>query len=417
MRPPAVSGFFRHAGVMVAGSQAVNACNLLFHFLLVRMLDVEAYGVLASVIALTLYTGQLTLPLQPTLARFFARCRETAAEGEAARAVRRLTLALTVPALAVFIFFVLGAGFLAEKQNIADPRYLVLAGFLAGAGFFSVLPQAFLQGGQMFASLAGLNLASAAAKLLVAVGLVGLGTGAYGGLAGYIAGAAVVTFGGYGLIFRGRETKSQTKGESLRLGELARDYLPTAGFLLGFSLLTNLDLNLVKKFFSPQEAGYYAVAQMVGKIILYLPGAIAVVLFPKAAAAQAGGRPSFHLLVKGMAASAVLGLAGVAAAGAAPGPLLKLLTGKTSAASVELVFPFALAMFFYSLAWTAGFYNLSLRRMRFVAPVAGLAVLQAAAVWLHHPDLKSVVLIVAAGGFLTLAATLGFARSAREEGA
>ena len=46
-------------------------------------------------------------------------------------------------------------------------------------------------------------------------------------------------------------------------------------------VLTNIDLILVKHFFTPIEAGYYSIAQMVGKIILILPIPIVTVMFPK----------------------------------------------------------------------------------------------------------------------------------------
>ncbi len=405
------SEFLRHAGVVVGGSQVVNALNLAYHLLVVRLLDVETYGVLNSVVALTLYFGQLTLPFQPVLARFFARCRELGDPARILRGVRSVSLMLGTASLAIFLFFLFGAGFLARQQNLNDPGYMVLAGALVAVAIFGVVPQAFLQGSQMFSALAGLTVAAAAGKLLVGAGSIALGAGAAGGMAGYISGPLLLAGAGYWLIARWgrREGVAAKDSPPVPLAPICRHYLPTALFLVSFALLTNFDVNLVKKFFSPEEAGYYSVAQMVGKIVFYLPGGIAVVVFPKAAAAQAGKRASRHLLVKGLGTAGALGLIGVAAAAAAPRFLLRLLTGKDNPASVELVFAFALAMFFYSLAWTAGFYNLSLHRMRFVPAIFLLAVLQAAAIALHHPGLPSVVSILAVGGFLTMLVCVGFA--------
>ena len=414
------SQFLRHAGVMVGGSQVVNALNLFYHLLVVRMLSVENYGTLNSLVSLTLYFGQITLPFQPALARFIAHCRETGDEVGIRGGIRKSSFLLGVIGLVILLGFIAGSGFLARQQNIAQPGYLIAAGFLVATAILGVIPLAFLQGIQNFSGLASLNIAAAAGKLLIGVGLIWAGAGVVGGLSGYLAGASVLTGSGYWLISSGmgKTPGRRPAGSQLDLAPVYRSYLPTAAFLLSFTLLTNLDVNLVKKFFSAEEAGLYSVAQMVGKIILYLPGGIAVVLFPKAAAAQAGNRASRHLLLKGMACTGAIGAGGVMAAGLFPRLLLQLLTGKSAPESVALVFPFALAMFFFSLAWTAGFYNLSLHRVKFVLPVAGLAVLQAAGICLtclYRPHLETVVSLLAVGGLATLAVTLGFALAGKEK--
>ena len=73
-----------------------------------------------------------------------------------------------------------------------------------------------------------------------------------------------------------------SKGQThFYVSEVYHYFLPVGITLLCFMILTNVDLILVKHFFTPIEAGYYSIAQMVGKIILFLPIPVVMVMFPK----------------------------------------------------------------------------------------------------------------------------------------
>ena len=54
-------------------------------------------------------------------------------------------------------------------------------------------------------------------------------------------------------------------------------------------ILGTIDIALVRHYCSPEEAGLYATAAILGRIALFLPGALIAVLFPSAAKARALG--------------------------------------------------------------------------------------------------------------------------------
>ena len=84
------------------------------------------------------------------------------------------------------------------------------------------------------------------------------------------------------------------------LSEMYYYSVPVGLTLLCFMVLTNMDLILVKHFFTDQEAGYYSIAQMVGKIILFLPHPVVMVMFPKVTIMDAQKKETFPVLIRSL---------------------------------------------------------------------------------------------------------------------
>ncbi|MDP8236284.1 MAG: oligosaccharide flippase family protein [Candidatus Erginobacter occultus] len=365
--------FIRHAGITMAGTQLAGVINLLFHLLMVRILDVVDYGVLNSLVVFTVFFGQLTAAIQPALAKFFA---EELARGKIALAA-------------------------ATAKRAGRDLGLVVAVHLPAC-----LPPAFLQGAQKFTPLAFLNVTYALVKLLVGVGLVLVGAGVAGALSGYFFGPFLMLLAGVWLIRRYFHRRpASPEIASPAMGPIYRYVVPTLLALLSFAVLTNVDITLVKAFFSPQDAGYYSVAQMVGKIILFLPAAVAVVVFPKAASLKAMNSSAIHLFHRGLKLAALLSGSATAVCWLLPETVLRILTGKTDPEIISLVGLFALAMSFYSLLWLEIFYNLSVGATRFIKFLLLAAAGQVTAICIYHPDLRTVLILLNIFGCLSFLGT------------
>ena len=396
--------FIRHTGIMVAGTGFVNLCNLLYHLAIVRLLTVPEYGVLNALVSLALVFSQFGATFRPALTRFltvhFAR-----GEADLARALlRRASRDLGLFSAVLLAAFVAGSGPLAGYQQIGSRSYIVLDGLFVALSTMAVIPLSFLWGSQRFARLACLDASSTFLKLAVGVGAVWFGMGVAGALAGYIVCPLFVLLAGLALIrlYGAAGAEAGRPSPHVSMAPVYRYFVPTAAALFSFTILTNIDVILVKHFFLPREAGYYSVAQMVGKIILFLPGAVSIVVFPKAASAREGEVESLPFLRKGLCIVGAACAAATAACALKPLAVLELLTGKTDPQSAALVPWFALAMSLYAMASLNIFYSLSVRNTRFVKYLSLLAVLQAAAICAWHPGLTAVV------GLLTVFAALSF---------
>jgi hypothetical protein len=145
---------------------------------------------------------------------------------------------------------------------------------------------------------------------------------------------------------------------------------------------------------------------MVGLMILYLPGAVTIVVFPKAAAARGRNSTSLSLLKKGLLVAALFCGAGVLLSWLFPGLILRVISGKAPPLSVGLVGWFSLVMSFYALVMLTVFYHLAVHNTRIVLPLVLLAAAQALTIYLRHPSLKSVLLIMLGYSIITFIVTL-----------
>ncbi len=182
--------------------------------------------------------------------------------------------------------------------------------------------------------------------------------------------------------------------------EIYRYLWPVIISLLCFNILTQMDIVLVKHFFHPAEAGYYSGAAMMGRIVLFLPLAMATVMFPKVTEASTLNRDPRSILVKSLLAVGVLCGAVTVAFFIAPSLLISLSYGSKFVSSASLVGLFGIAMTFFALLNLLIYYHLSVHRFGFLYALAGLTLAQLTAIWFFHNSLVQVIIIMAANALI-----------------
>ena len=91
------------------------------------------------------------------------------------------------------------------------------------------------------------------------------------------------------------------------LGPFLRYLWPVLVGLIGISVLTTVDLLVVKARFAPDVAGEYAAASAFARIAFFLPATILTVLFPVTAARQARGEDTKDILGRSLLVTAAFG--------------------------------------------------------------------------------------------------------------
>jgi O-antigen/teichoic acid export membrane protein len=150
--------------------------------------------------------------------------------------------------------------------------------------------------------------------------------------------------------------------------------------------LTNLDIVFVKAAESSVEAGYYGAAATIGKIALFLPLALGVVLFPKAAARHVAGIDSRILMRRTgqvVVAASLFFIGGCALLG---GTVVDLMFGADYEEAHRLVVPVVGAMCCFALVNVMLFYYLSVHRMRFAWILLGAVAIQVVGLTLAADD-------------------------------
>lgn len=383
-----------HTIIVFFGTILTGVFNLFYHLVSVRLLTPEDYGTFNALVSFIMFTSVAISPLGMTLTRFFT---EYIAKKDFAKLLfvfRKLVKQLFIAACLITGLFLVISPFLADFFK-TQSLYIFICGGVIVVSLFSPLLTSLFQSFQKFMIYSFIGIVSSFGKLILGAGLMFLGCKVLGGLSGYLAETIFMTL--FALIFISGIFKKEIGSINIKtlpvvsLVPIYKYFFPVAVIMLSFTCLTTIDVVLVKHFFSPLDAGYYSIAQIVGKIALFLPSALAVVIFPKSTKAHVTNGSSIRLLYKSLFLAGICCFAFTILSFLFPDLLLRILTGKFNPISGELVSLFALSMSFYALAWIVVTYLLAIHNLKIVLPLLAIAILEGIAIYTWHSTLKMVL--------------------------
>jgi len=379
----------RAGAVLSVATLVMNAGAYLYNVACIRYLGSRAYGDVAAMLALFALISLPLASIQTLLAREVAQLSSLGAIRALFRRSTRVAAVMSV------VLVALGVALeqpIRELLNIATSS-IVLAGISA---FLFVVPTVvlfgFLQGQLRFNAL-GLSYASGGfARIVLVVPALLLGFGAAGAL--FVNSLAALLAAAIGAI-------ALRKLWGVRNGvAVPRLDRPQAAVLivgsLAFASLTNVDILLASYFFSNDVAGIYAAAALIGKVVLFLPAAIVMVLLPKAATRAAAGIASGRILLASLAVTLAICLTATVVLALVPESLLVWAFGGDFRSATALLGWFGLAMTAGALVNVYLSVYFAERDARFPLLVLGAAAAQIVAVALWHPNPRSIVLVTLA---------------------
>lgn len=395
----AISPALRQGAVLFTASCLAGALNYLYHIIMGRMLGPDGYGVFSSLVAILLLFSVPASAVQTVVAHYTSSFQ---AQGHIGRtqvlvssALKRVLFYAAIGTVAIMLASPVIASFL----HIGSIVPVMVLGTVLIPWMLSPVASGTLQGLQRFNYL-GINMTlGALGRVFVGMILVSGGLSVSGALGGSFASCSIALL--HGLIpltflFRGKYTNE------INLRDI---YGYSGRVLLGyvsFAVLTNTDIILVKHFFPPTEAGYYSAAATFGKIVLFLPGAIAVVMFPKSSHLYALGKDAARILKKSLLCVTALCVPVVVTYFIMPDFLVDLIFGESYSAAVPLIGPLGLAMALYALGNVLLLYYLSVHSAAFLRVVAACALIEVVSLAIFHHTLMQVVIVLIANGLFLL---------------
>lgn len=263
--------------------------------------------------------------------------------------------------------------------------------------FFGSVNPAFLQAQQNFRWLAASGMAVPVFKIIFCVALVLAGFKLNGTLMGVALALAIswlITF------LPLRHTVASPAGAGRTGGHLSfKSAIPVLIANLAFTIMTQLDIVLVNHYFDSQQAGIYAAASILGKAVMYLPGAIAIAMFPMVAENDSREQSSAHLFFNALVLTAGLSGAGALFYFLFADAIMPLLYGQKYQSAAELLRYYGFAMFPMTLVMVAEYFLIAKGRVIFayVMMLAIPFVLLAAQA--YHGRLIEMVYILGACGW------------------
>jgi len=386
-----------HAGITFAGLMAANVLGYVFYALVSRALGVEGYGAFSSLVAMVLIVSAPALISQTVVAKLAS---DFALDPERlsglVRAVDRVTLVVAaVPAL----LLALAAVPLSRFLHLDAPLLIVLAACSLCGAIALPLLRGVLQGTSAFTAFSLSNIAEGLGKALCAplgAYLFGL-RGSLAGMAVGYAGAAFVTY-----LFGRPHGRAVPTHLSLR--RIVRASAPVALAVFCVNVLLLYDVVLAKSYLSARTAGLYGAAALAGRAMYALLVFVPTVLLPQAAGRSARGERTRLLFAQAVAITLLVCACGAALFGLAPRFVVTVIAGRSFGDAAPFAFPYALAISALATANVVATYNIARGRMRFVAPLACVALGEVIAVVLRHRSAADFLQTITIGHTLALLA-------------
>lgn len=267
---------------------------------------------------------------------------------------------------------------------------------LTGVVFFAFiypLGTSYLQGLQLFTRLGFVLLTGGLFRLGFGILLVLFGFGVSGALTANFFAFIPILFFFYRPLMNIVKIKYSGPVEK-HTREILAFSIPVGLAFLGNIGMMNLDLILVKHFFSPESVGQYAAATVLGRSVLYLPGALVMTMYPMVAEAQALQTDAHTYLKRCIILTSVLAGCGVILFFIMPDFLIRILFGSQYPEAGQLLSFYSLAMFFLTLSNVLIQYNLAIKDFRFIYVLLGVLAFEGMAIQYFHDSFKIILLIL-----------------------
>lgn len=393
-----IDTFGKNIILVFLGTSLVNVFNLLYQLIIAhRMSGIDFAGFNTLLAIFMLICAPLTT-LQAAVAKYTAEFNAQNQIKKIQALLSNLIRKMLPLAIITFVIFYFLSFYIMDKLKIPSVSAAYILAVLLALSWITPIFSGALQGLELFKWLVLLSVLCGALKLVFAFIFITLGFNIAGALSAFL----IASLTGIIISFVPLKNFLSLKvvKDSINFKDFFSYFAPVAATSFCFIALVNFDMVLVKYLFSPLEAGFYSLAQMLGKIFLFLPGAISIVMFPKTAGLKAKNMDTGSTLRRSLLYACSLCIIANLAYNLFPFFTLKILTGKASAESVILGRLFGISMSFFTLLFILTTYFLSIKDMRFMKYLILSALLQPLAIILFHKTLIDVQFILCINSIL-----------------
>ena len=268
--------FLKNNIVFFAGSMVVAVLNYLYHPILGRMMSVEDFGEVQSLISLFIQLGIFTGVFNVITVNITANYEDKEERNAIISSLRKIAFYITG---VLFLIIVGCSAILQDFFQFSSFYPFISLAFLLLAGVSFTFRKAFLQGVSNFKAVSWAGIISAAGRLGFAVVLVYLGCRSLGAISGLLIAQGLAL--GYVYIKTKKELNLSILVKN-KIGDvIKKEYKYAILIFLSTSAITFLytaDVLMVKHWFSPEEAGLYSGIATIARIIFFATGSVSGVL-------------------------------------------------------------------------------------------------------------------------------------------
>lgn len=376
--------------IVITSAMLGNTFAYLFQIISGRYFDIEDY---ATLVALFSVSGIITLVIS-FLANGIVKTVSEIKDIDYPDRISSLFFSilkinLIIAFFAIF-FFLIFKNQVASYLNIENSNLLIVFGFATGAAAIASQFLPFLQGLQRFKAFSALSVITAFSKFAVAGTVALLGLKLIDTFLGLGITTLLVALAGYLLLKKNIKTKFNTfDKEDLKL--VIKYALGGFVALGAINLIQNVDVILVKHFFTKLDAGIYSSVVIIGRIVFFVSAPVGMVMLPIVSEKFKKGENTTKLFAT--AAGLTTLLAGTVSAiyWLIPGLVIKILFGHKYIVAIDYLPLFSIFMLVFSLLSLISFYFIAISRFKWASTPIIAAILQFIGISIYHNDLYSVI--------------------------
>ena len=368
----------------------------LFHIIMGRMLSVSDYGTFVSLMAILILFGSILNTLTMVVARKIATYRPVQYISQRSYMYYSINQKIFLILIIILLFLLLTLEPLQQFFLVEKKMHLYLMFGILFIAFPQSINNAFLQGMQCFKWVSASGVLSVTLKIIIAVALIYAGYGVSGALGGVLISSLIMLIVTYFALhpFLVRKSADSSKKTSY----LYKAAIPVLLANFAFAIMTQIDMIMVKHYFSDQDAGVYAAASILGKAVMYLPASISLALFPMVAERHNEGKSTSNLLLQAVSITIILCTIGSCLYYYFSHSITLFLYGEGYEEAAEVLKYFGFSMFPMALIMVAEHFLIAMGRVLFAYLFMIVAPLQVMAFYFYHDTLLSIVFIMAVSG-------------------
>ena len=383
----------KHSSIIFIASFIGGVCNYLFQLFIGRTLGPEEFGVFGSLFAIFYVISVLTATIQTGTARFVSKFIGENTPEKVSFFLKSLMKKMIILGIVIVLLITIMSKYISAFLKIDSIIPVIILGIIFL--FLTSLPVYLgaLQGLQKFISLCLNSILNYSSKLIFGVIFIVIGFGVNGAIGAILIGSILSLVASY-LSLKSYLSKDKIKNQNFDFSELYKYSFPTLIAMFCYTVPANIDLIMVKHFFDVNTAGLYTAATVLGKITLFIPGAIAVVMFPKISKLYAEKKSTTDILFKCIMYTTVISGTVALIYWFFPIYVIKIPYGLAYIEAAPVIKLYGLVMFFFSLTVVLMRYSLAIHDIKFVYILSFYTFLEILLIMFFHSSMIEITLIL-----------------------
>lgn len=334
-----------------------NFLNLIFNFLMGRMLGPAGYGVLATLMSFIYIYAIPSEAIQTLVAKYASKFKAKKEENKTKYLMKIFLKRGVALSIILFLLLMVISIFLSDKLGI-DYWLIILINLTVFVVFIGPVTRGIMQGRKKFGAFGYSFVIESLVKVVASVLLVYFGFGILGAVHGVLLGIFV------GLLLSFYFCKDIIKRKSEKTSFVNVKATPYFIVMWAILLLFSMDIIFAKYFFSADLAGKYAVISIIGKIIYLGTNSISKSMFPFSAERKESGESSSNILFKSLGVTLGLSLIGIIFYFLIPNFIVNILYGQVYLEIAKYIAYSGIAFMFLSLSNIILMYQLSIDEIK-----------------------------------------------------